>query len=166
MYSLSNPNDVLTLPPSLPALTLMPPWGSLIAACAVAPALGKHIETRSWATRYRGPLAIHQARGLNGMSRAAYAALCEQPFFHEALVALGYTLPDAIPCGAVVAVAELVAIHPTEAISAAISERERSFGDYAHGRFAWELGHIRRVEPPIPARGTLGLWRWDVADLG
>ena len=154
------------LPPTLPALTLTPPWGSLIAACAIAPALGKHIETRSWATRYRGPLAIHQARGLGGMSRTTFRALCEQPFFREALAALGYTQPDALPRGAIVAVTELIAIHPTETISATLGERERSFGDYTPGRFAWELGHIRRVEPPIPARGALGLWRWNAAALG
>lgn len=38
------------------ALTIRQPWASLIA-------LGvKHIETRSWSTRYRGPLAIHAGK--------------------------------------------------------------------------------------------------------
>lgn len=37
------------------ALTLWQPWASLIAAGH------KRIETRAWATRYRGPLAIHAA---------------------------------------------------------------------------------------------------------
>jgi hypothetical protein len=35
------------------ALTLHQPWASLVAAGV------KMIETRSWSTRYRGPLAIH-----------------------------------------------------------------------------------------------------------
>ena len=35
------------------ALTIRQPWASLIAAGV------KTIETRSWSTRYRGPLAIH-----------------------------------------------------------------------------------------------------------
>lgn len=35
------------------ALTLRQPWASLIG-CGV-----KTIETRSWSTRYRGPIAIH-----------------------------------------------------------------------------------------------------------
>lgn len=36
-------------------LTLLQPWASLVACGA------KKIETRSWATKYRGPLAIHAA---------------------------------------------------------------------------------------------------------
>jgi activating signal cointegrator 1 len=39
----------------VPVLTLWQPWASLVA-------LGvKSIETRSWSTKYRGPLAIHAA---------------------------------------------------------------------------------------------------------
>lgn len=37
-------------------LTIRQPWASLIAAGV------KTIETRSWSTRYRGPLAIHAGR--------------------------------------------------------------------------------------------------------
>lgn len=39
------------------ALTLHQPWASLVALGA------KMIETRSWSTKYRGPLAIHAGRG-------------------------------------------------------------------------------------------------------
>lgn len=39
----------------LRAITLWEPWASLIASGV------KTIETRSWATKYRGPLAIHAA---------------------------------------------------------------------------------------------------------
>lgn len=38
------------------ALTLHQPWASLIAAGV------KTIETRSWSTRYRGPLAVHAGK--------------------------------------------------------------------------------------------------------
>ncbi len=38
------------------AITLHQPWATLVAVGA------KRIETRSWATSYRGPLAIHAAR--------------------------------------------------------------------------------------------------------
>ena len=38
------------------AITLWQPWASLIACGA------KKYETRSWATRYRGPIAIHAAK--------------------------------------------------------------------------------------------------------
>jgi hypothetical protein len=43
-------------PRAIPVLTLHQPWASLIA-------LGvKTIETRSWSTKYRGPLAIHAGK--------------------------------------------------------------------------------------------------------
>lgn len=29
-----------------------------------------------------------------------------------------------------------------------------------HHKFAWPLSAIERFEPPIPARGALGLWEW------
>ena len=37
------------------ALTIWQPWASLIARGV------KQYETRSWATKYRGPIAIHAA---------------------------------------------------------------------------------------------------------
>ncbi len=39
-------------------LTLTQPWATLVALGA------KTIETRSWQTSYRGPLAIHAGQGL------------------------------------------------------------------------------------------------------
>ena len=39
------------------ALTLTQPWATLVAMGA------KRIETRSWTTNYRGPLAIHAGKG-------------------------------------------------------------------------------------------------------
>lgn len=41
------------------AITLWQPWASLIACGA------KTIETRSWGTPYRGPLAIHASKRMN-----------------------------------------------------------------------------------------------------
>jgi hypothetical protein len=38
------------------AISLWQPWASFIASGA------KRIETRSWATSYRGPIAIHAAK--------------------------------------------------------------------------------------------------------
>ncbi len=38
------------------AITIWQPWASLIACGA------KKFETRSWATNYRGPIAIHVAK--------------------------------------------------------------------------------------------------------
>lgn len=34
------------------------------------------------------------------------------------------------------------------------------FGDFAPGRFAWLLTDVTPLDPPIPAKGRLGLWPW------
>src|SRR6266567_3747703 len=65
----------------IPALTLTQPFATLVAGGA------KHLETRSWSTSYRGPLAIHAAKGFP----ADAEALCEVSPFREALLALGYS---------------------------------------------------------------------------
>lgn len=55
------------------AITLWQPWASLVAIGA------KTIETRSWATKYRGPLAIHAAARLTaiGYRTGAYTVVSD-----------------------------------------------------------------------------------------
>lgn len=141
------------------ALSLMQPWATLVAIGA------KRIETRSWTTRYRGPLAIHASRRL----LPAEARLCCVVPFRTALEAGGYRFDDAsrasrrnpfrLPLGMIVAVANLVEVRQITA-SNIPNEPERSFGDYTPGRYAWLLSDIVCVPEPIPARGSLGLWEW------
>ncbi len=50
------------------ALTLTQPWAHLVAVGA------KRVETRSWPTPYRGPLAIHAAQGWGEPDRRFAAA--------------------------------------------------------------------------------------------
>ncbi len=69
-------------------LTLTQPWAQLIAIGA------KRIETRSWGTKYRGPIAIHAAKGFPKWARET----CLRSPFIEALNRANY-LPD-IPLGA------------------------------------------------------------------
>jgi hypothetical protein len=43
-----------------------------------------------------------------------------------------------------------------------LAECEMHFGDYGPGRWAWVFSHkIKVFSPPIPARGSLGLWNWE-----
>lgn len=56
-------------------LTLSQPYASLVALGA------KRIETRSWRTSYRGPLAIHAAKGLGpvgGQTACSNSALANR----------------------------------------------------------------------------------------
>lgn len=61
------------------ALTLYQPWAALVAAGA------KRIETRSWYTLYRGPLAIHAASSIP----REYSGLWLREPFLSALAAAG-----------------------------------------------------------------------------
>jgi activating signal cointegrator 1 len=44
---------------------------------------------------------------------------------------------------------------------AAVSEQEAAFGDFSEGRYGFRLADIRALSRLIPARGALGLWRWE-----
>ena len=138
------------------ALSLTQPWASLVA-------LGhKQIETRSWSTKYRGLLAIHAAKGFPATARQV--AYHEEPFrtvLSEAhLIPTQRTgmVPENLPRGAIIAVAELVDVRPTEELAEQITAHERAFGDYSPGRYAWLLCNIRALPEPISARGQLGLF--------
>jgi hypothetical protein len=39
-----------------------------------------------------------------------------------------------------------------------VTEEEKIFGDWRHGRYAWEFANMRMLDEPIPAKGKQGLW--------
>lgn len=130
-------------------LTLTQPWATLVALGA------KRFETRSWSTGYRGPLAIHAAKGLGpvGGKDGLWRITGTEPF-QSALAGAG-----PLPLGLIVAVVDLVDVLPTEEALARYviaGTDEESFGDYSNGRFAWKLTNVRPVR--VPYRGALGLW--------
>ncbi len=143
------------------ALTLTQPWATLVALGA------KRIETRSWGTPYRGPLAIHAAKGLGPVGGySGLISLCYGEPFRGALGAAGFAPGRGgreLPLGQVVAVCQLVdCIRADRALQLdLVSEREAEFGDFRTGRWAWLLEDVRALPEPIPARGTLGLWEWE-----
>jgi hypothetical protein len=143
------------------ALTLTPPWGTLIA-CGE-----KAVETRSWRTSHRGLLAIHQAQGLAGMTKRDLEYLVESEPFASALSPhlSGYTAAERaanLPRGAIVAVVEVIDCLPVGADGHPrgdfVDDRERAFGNYAHGRWAWMLRHRITYPDGIPCAGARGLW--------
>lgn len=166
------------------ALTIWQPWASLIACGA------KRYETRSWPTKYRGPIAIHAAakdpnklplQGKEALERAVReeidAGRCPEWCF--------------MPTGAVIATAELVNVwhivyHPGPNVDKARhidigaesmtedkhdphfgdyfvpTDKEIILGDWTPGRYAWELANVKALPEPIPVKGKQGLWNFEI----
>ena len=140
------------------AITLWQPWATLVAIGA------KTIETRSWSTSYRGPLAIHAAKSTP--ARAWREAMRPGGNIELALRAFRVAKdPRDLPRGVILATCVLADVEEAEKCKARIHERgdaEESmalmFGDFSPGRFAWHLVGIKPCEAPIEWPGMQGLW--------
>jgi hypothetical protein len=111
------------------AITLWQPWASAVA-------LGlKRVETRSWKTPYRGPLAIH-------------AAKCWRPIQREKFKATCIPIGNGLPFGSIVATCTMVACVAVEWCNP--TEEERLWGDFSDGRYAFLLENIRPLKRPLP----------------
>ena len=151
------------------ALVLRQPWASMVAQGA------KRIETRSWRTHYRGPLAILSGKKL-GTSTLIEVASCLND-----CGALGHPmgggldkLQEALPLGVVVAVCDLVDCRRTGDFKLAEIEQpqtrrdmagfnsyrwtERELGNFALTRWGWVLANVRPLAVPLPWRGRQGLF--------
>ncbi len=146
------------------AITITQPWATLVAIGA------KRIETRSWATAYRGALAIHAGKGLGPVGgRRGLRELCFGNPFLKVLVDAGINVPGLLdagtfdrvfPLGAIIAVVNLFDVRPASYLADAISQHEIAFGDYSAGRHGWLLEDVQRLDAPIDCKGALGLWEW------
>jgi|SRR5690242_8015772 len=116
------------------AITLIQPWASLIADGI------KTIETRSWPTNYRGPIAIHAGKGVDA----------------EACKDFGYD-PVSIRKGCVIAVGVLT---DCRRFPDATMPEDR-YGDFFEGRYGFRIEGIKQLDEPIYCRGSLGLWEWN-----
>jgi hypothetical protein len=121
-------------------ITIWQPWATLVARGV------KKIETRSWGTTHRGPLAIHSAKRWSPLQSAAY----------QRFVDLGlYSLDDMetpLTVGKILAVAVLLDVVPVGSIKP--GTQERALGDYSAGRFAWMLGDVRELSEPLAYTGS------------
>lgn len=154
------------------AISLWQPWASAIA-------LGlKTFETRSWAAECPAGtrIAIHaslrdvgdkappgkRTRGwwLEHVKRATTAeAQTARAVFEQAKI---FDWCD-LPLGAVVCTCELVAVHATEPLveRGAVPPLECVWGNYAPGRYAWQLANVERLATPAPAKGWQNFFIWD-----
>lgn len=135
--------------PRLMALSLWQPWASLIAWGL------KRYETRSWSTNYRGPLVIQASKSTKGLSWH------DTHGYFDSAYEMFNLLPADLPLGAALCVVDLIDVFKTGSLRDAItesglpmiSERERAFGDWSNGRYAWQFENVRIIDPPIVMRG-------------
>lgn len=133
-------------------ITLHQPWASLVAT-----GLKRH-ETRHWKTDYRGPLLIHAA--------ALRMKPASQAVLEEACCLMNRGIPENLPYGAIVAIADLTDCRMmadkyntlTEQTYAYIHSQtplERMVGNWSAGRYAFRLDNVRPLQP-IPMKSRQG----------
>ncbi|MCA8951843.1 MAG: ASCH domain-containing protein [Planctomycetes bacterium] len=127
-------------------LSLWQPWASAIAVRM------KRVETRSWPTKYRGPLLIHAAKTWRGVAIASKQMALWYAVF-------GHTRLDDLPRGAVIASCVLHDVRHVDTVDP--DPIERQLGDFSDGRFGWILRHVVRFPEPLPIRGRQGLFDVD-----
>lgn len=146
-------------------ISILQPWASLVAAGH------KRIETRSWSTKYRGEILIHASAGKKKECRTI-AMDFQQEFFDLQLPKY-----ESLPLGAIIGKANLIDTFKMGAVWGMIqqnmkcsiggniidfTEQEIAFGDYYPGRYGWLLSDPVLFEKPIPAKGKLGIWEFEM----
>lgn len=163
---------------ALPALTLLQPWAAFVEAAAIDRELGKWVETRgrTFPRTFRGRLSIHAATLASGVRHGvgpdALAWYFGAEPYASALRLVGYQTVADLPFGAVVALATVTAIRPTEELLGQVVDPaapNAQMGDFGPGRRGIILDAIQRLKQPVPARGMQGIWTWrpnrPIADL-
>ena len=128
-------------------ITVWEPWASLIKEGV------KRVETRSWATKYRGGLYIHAGKKI--LTRQNVIE------YREMLELLADT---DFRYGRIVAKCRLTDCRiMDEALIGEVRKNHSEYisGFYSVGRYAWMLADIEPLTSPIPARGRLGLWEYN-----
>ncbi len=133
-------------------LTIIQPWATLIATGM------KRYETRSWATRSLGPIAIHAGRRTTQAEEYIGDVMDAAPAVFDAI---GVEDADDLPFGCVIATGWLTGCLATAGLS--VDDMERALGDFSPGRFAWRIDRVSRLATPVPMRGAPGLWPVDAA---
>lgn len=132
-------------------ISLWQPWAWLIEVGV------KRIETRSWKTPYRGPLAIHAtARIPRDVDKLVHSS--EGDALRAELVKRGKKLRD-LPCGVITCVVLLQGIDRIYETTE-IPPDQLPFGDFRELRYGWRLHpHVKVLAAPVPCVGVRGIQR-------
>lgn len=124
----------------------------------------KKLETRSWATKHRGPLAIHASQGKPSWARK----VCEEDHHIRLILdAHGLTF-DTLPRGVILGICDVKGMLKINERGTGVKSGhidpdhlqpvERACGDYTAGRWAWQLQRRRPLAEPVPCNGALSVW--------
>jgi len=124
------------------AISIRQPWAWLIVHA------GKDIENRTWATRYRGPVLIHAAKGMTREEWEDAWTFAQGSGASPKALTAGVTR-DTIARGGFVGIADL-----TDCRGPALAHLSRW---HIPGCFGFALANVRLL-PFTPYKGSLGLF--------
>lgn len=151
----------------MPALTVWQPWATLIAIGA------KPYEFRGWEAprRYRGKrIAIHAGARpvkkeelddlLLRLQGAKPWTTALKPELAIPLLERAHMTPQILPRSAVLCTAVLgeprLGYEVAPEFGGVINDSDRD----EHANWAWPVGAIEQLQPPVEARGAQGFWMW------
>lgn len=139
------------------ALSIKEPWATLITR------YGKDIENRSWISLYKGPLVICASKSVDLEKDNRASGNCYQEDWEN----VWYCLDRLAIAGLPEQFSDLN-INPGHAIGIVWMEgcTQAYRGPWSEmGQYHYILGNACAFQHPIPVRGTLGLWDFDISRL-
>lgn len=136
---------------------MIQPWASLFLYNEA------QYETRTWNTKYRGPLAIHTSKKID-------VDVCNNGTIQYLLSKHGLNKSN-LPTGMIIGVCNLLnCLRVTEDNQGnavledgrIVSGIDYFLGDFRVGNYIWEVSKKEMLIDFIPAKGQLGLWEYDI----
>lgn len=163
----SNPAPAHYIPKGcgkMKVISLLQPWATLWALGKDKGAKGNETRPKRCAFKnYRGKALIHASKGFSKFQRQ----LCETEPFKSVLAENGFNSPDDLVLGAIIGSCDITDCQEiTEENIPPSTEKESAFGDYTLGlgRLMFTSTNNVLFSKPIPAKGQLGLWEFDMSE--
>ncbi|GGI12969.1 2-oxoglutarate dehydrogenase E1 [Gottfriedia solisilvae] len=138
-------------------LSMIQPWASLFLFNEA------QYETRTWKTKYRGPLAIHTSKKID-------SNVCHNNAIQHLLSKHELNRSN-LPTGMIIGVCNLInclkVIEDNQESAVLedgriVSGNDYFLGDFRVGNYIWEVSNKEMLIDFIPAKGKLGLWEYDI----
>ncbi|MDI3420719.1 ASCH domain-containing protein [Streptomyces luteolus] len=128
------------IPETFPTLTISQPYAGLIMASV------KDVESRSWATKYRGPLAVHAGMQRHRDDPGVPVTASMRVQGRDEALALDEVYGALLGW---VTLVDVVTDHPSQWAQESM--------------FHWVLAEPRLLDEALPMQGKQGLWRYQPA---